>query len=512
MMRKSSNSTIASAAILLSIFSFVGKGLGLLRESLFAGFFGLSRNYDLFLVITIIPLIIPTILFYIVQNFFIPKYLKLKSTSGYGVRIFFINTIYQFLFLGIALSIVLIFLEKFLIFNLLSDISASEYEIVKVIFLLYCLSIPVSAVFSVLASYSQAEYDFKNPAIAQTLLNVFIILSVVCFASVENIRSIAYGYFIGNIIQTLYLYSILRFKYKLRFVRQEILKGSSYFNFSFFTIVIIELLNQLFPLIDRLFYNSVKSGGISALNYSTNLYLLPLSVISISYSTVMFPKMNELTSKINSDQLNAKLNSFLSTNIFIFSLISAIYIFFGDTIVQILFQRGKFSIYDTVQTKELLMVLSASLIFYSIYSILNKLLYSFGYLKQLLICSISVLIIKYLIVSLFINQLQEKILALSTSVSYLILFLAANYILSKNLGNDWNKNLISQILLNIFNALLSLILINILFNSFENISKLSEVVQMLGFIIIYLLNALFVRLNAFEVLKNSIFKMFFRFV
>lgn len=511
-MKKSANPTIANAAILLSIFLFVGRGLGLIRETLFAGYFGLSRNFDLFLVITIVPLIIPTILSYIAQNFFIPKYLKLKSTDHKASKVFFVNSIYQFLFLGIAISLILILLKNSLIHSLLYGISVSEYEIVKVIFVIYSLAIPFSAVFAVLASYSQAEYDFQSPVIAQTLLNVFVILSVLFLASVKNVQSIAYGYFGGNIIQTLYLYLILRFKYKFNFIRPKFLEGISQFNFSFLMIVIIEFLNQLFPFIDRSFYNSVNKGGISALNYSTNLYLLPLSVLSISYSTVMFPKMNDLMTRINTHDLKNKLNSFLSTNIFIFSLISAIYIYFGDSIIKILFQRGNFSSYDTAHTNELLLVLSASFIFYSIYTVLNKLIYSLGYLKQLLILSISVLIIKYLIISLFIDSLQEKILALSTSITYLVLFLVANFILSKELGKNWNKNLVSQIILNIFNVIFSLIIVNVLFNSSENFSKFQGVPKLLGFTMIFFLNAAFIKLNAFEVLKNSIFNIFYRLV
>lgn len=222
--------------------------------------------------------------------------------------------------------------------------------------------------------------------------------------------------------------------------------------------------------------------------------------------------MNDLMTRINTHDLKNKLNSFLSTNIFIFSLISAIYIYFGDSIIKILFQRGNFSSYDTAHTNELLLVLSASFIFYSIYTVLNKLIYSLGYLKQLLILSISVLIIKYLIISLFIDSLQEKILALSTSITYLVLFLVANFILSKELGKNWNKNLVSQIILNIFNVIFSLIIVNVLFNSSENFSKFQGVPKLLGFTMIFFLNAAFIKLNAFEVLKNSIFNIFYRLV
>ena len=83
-MNRKFTSTIAGASIFITAVLLVGRGLGLIREVIFANYFGLSAEYDLYLVATVLPITINTIILYIAQNFFIPnltqpeKYLKAK--------------------------------------------------------------------------------------------------------------------------------------------------------------------------------------------------------------------------------------------------------------------------------------------------------------------------------------------------------------------------------------------------------------------------------------------------
>ena len=69
--------------------------------------------------------------------------------------------------------------------------------------------------------------------------------------------------------------------------------------------------------------------------------------------------------------------------VFMFIPIFILFFAFGDSIITILFQRGKFSSSDTSVTFEVLRIYSLSLIFYASYTIINKMLYSTRMLTQL---------------------------------------------------------------------------------------------------------------------------------
>ena len=65
---KKFTTTIAGASIFIAVSGFLSKGIGFFREIVIANFFGLSVDYDIYLVGAVLPLTINTILLCIGQN------------------------------------------------------------------------------------------------------------------------------------------------------------------------------------------------------------------------------------------------------------------------------------------------------------------------------------------------------------------------------------------------------------------------------------------------------------
>ncbi len=77
-MSKKFASTVAGASIIIIFFTIIGRGLGLIREAAFAHQFGLSKEFDIYLIGAVIPAVINSIVMYLGQNYFIPNYKRFK--------------------------------------------------------------------------------------------------------------------------------------------------------------------------------------------------------------------------------------------------------------------------------------------------------------------------------------------------------------------------------------------------------------------------------------------------
>ena len=80
-MKQKFTSTIAGASIFISVIGLLSRGLGFIREMIFANNFGLETEFDLYLVAAVLPITINSIILYIGQNYFIPGFQKSNSVN-----------------------------------------------------------------------------------------------------------------------------------------------------------------------------------------------------------------------------------------------------------------------------------------------------------------------------------------------------------------------------------------------------------------------------------------------
>jgi len=504
-MKQKFTSTIAGASIFITAVLLIGRGLGLIREVIFANFFGLSAEYDLYLVATVLPITINTIILYIAQNFFIPNYnsTQKKSNSeavefaGFSVWLFFVG--------GLIISLALFFLSEKIFSLYLPDSSSISLESTISIFKIVLIAIPVFSASAVFSAYLQAKFEFRLPSLSQLLLNIAMIILVVVFQSSIGVKAIAFGYVAGAILQLLWL---------LYFVQKEVnlfqvkfFKRKKYFQIisgSLLIIVVIESISQLFLFSDRYFYNSVEPGGIAALNYATHLYLLPLSIISMAISTAIFPTLSKSINEETSET-EKHLNNFFSVNTLLFIPITIVMIFWGDIIIRILFERGEFTAHDSEMTYSALRIYAFSLIFFSSYAVLNKLIYSkklIGYLLLVAVISIS---LKFLLNFIFVDQFKQNGLALSTTLSYSSFFFFSFLVVMLRIKVRDKSYFFRELLWGLVNGTVGILLSSWVTSLlFQDFSIVSDIFQIVIFVLIYGLNSIISEHHSITLLTNTL--------
>jgi putative peptidoglycan lipid II flippase len=334
-----------------------------------------------------------------------------------------------------------------------------------------------------------------------------IIILVLSFTDALGVFTIPIGYLLGSIAQVMYLIYFMKNRNLLKpSVISLNIREFGKVEKTFGLIIIIELVNQFYIIVDRYFYGNVDSGGLAALNYANVLFALPISIISLALSTAIFPKLAESLSAKNSAMSEAHYLTGLQINIFLFIPITFVFILFGDSLIKLFYQRGSYTAQDTLLTFGILKLYTISLIFYSSYAIINKAIYGAGLVKNLLKISLIVFLIKIALNFLLVGDYKQNGLALATSVSYITLSLSCYYLIIKKLKFRISGHILRGILFYTMNGILSYIAAITSQNYFPLNSTLNLILILSVFIAVYTINIFILKPKEFLIFKETLGK------
>ena len=389
------------------------------------------------------------------------------------------------------------------------DSPISNYETIYSVFLIFLFTIPLSAGTSILSAYLQSVLEFRFPSIARLFLNVSTIIFVLIFAEKIGVLVIAIGYLTGAIIQLLYL--ILKSEIKIPSKVFQLLKAKdkskSAIKYSIVTIVLIEAISQLYLLFDRYFYNEVSTGGIAALNYAMALFIFPIGIFSMALATAIFPKITSTIREKDYKQIKSIFLDSLQVILFLFIPISFIFIFFSGEMVALIFQRGNFSQLSTQYTETALSFYSISLVFYAAYGVINKIFYSVGSTKTLLMITMTGSLLKLLLNLFLVKSLQHNGLALATTITYLYFFILSFGVLNKKLNMGSTLVFTTNLLIVLANAFFSYLITHIFVNSLDYKSNVINILQILLFVIIFIWNLSMIKHPSIKIFTGIYFRV-----
>ncbi len=510
-MKQKFASTIAGASIIISLLGLVSRSLGFLREMMFAAYFGLGPEFDLYLVGGVLPVTINFIILYIGQNYFVPGFQKINTSDPDAAQKYFSQTFLFFVLSGLFIALLLFFMSDMIMSLYLLTNSIDEKTTAIEVFRIFLITIPFSAGISILSALLQIKYEFKFPAISILVLNISILILVFLFTNKIGIYIIPIGYVIGTILQLVYLLIKTRTFFKPK-IKDHLFNYShikSIAGSSLLVIVLIEAISQLYSISDRYFYGSVSAGGIASLSFAYTIFFLPISIFSISFATALFPRITQSINNQATNDIEKIYNESISVNIFLFMPLTFILFYFGDALIRIAFERGKFLEHSTLITYGVLMCYSFSLVFYSAYALLNKIFYSLHLVKILLSITIFGILLKIVLNFLLVTEYHQYGLALSTSISYSFFFIASYFTLNSKLKIVDKTFFIREFFLHLLNCCICLLVLDITSELIGASSLISDILSIIGFLAIYLMNLLFLKHRTVFILYQTLQRLKF---
>ncbi len=198
---------------------------------------------------------------------------------------------------------------------------------------------------------------------------------------------------------------------------------------------------QINLMVDSFMASFLREGSISQLYYADRVMELVLGVFTISLATVILPNMAQSAASKNMEELKGTLLFSLRAMAFVAIPATVGLFVLAGPIVHILFERGRFTSFDTEATAVALAYYALGLFFISIVRIFVSAFYSLQDTKTPVKVAFVALFTNIILNLILMQPLKQGGIALATSLASALSVMQLIYIFQKRYGAlDWKKS------------------------------------------------------------------------
>lgn len=357
------------------ILNMVSRVLGLFREILIATYFGASGTTDAYFTATRVSNFFTTLLGEgALGSAFIPIYNDVKMSDGeQEAKNFTCNVLNMIISFSFWTSLLTILFSKQIIRDILGFKDPTRIELASNLLKImgfYLLFISISGVISsILNNYGK----FYISTLVGIIFNLTIIIGTFISKNTIGIYGLAISFLLSGLFQVL-----IQIPSFLKIIKEyKLIYNINDKNLRIFLLAMIPTLIGIFgyqinELVATRFAASLKIGTISAINYASRIYLLPIGIFAISLSVVVFPNLSKAASRNDLEYFKLYLERGLNllATLIIPSSIGLLY--YSKEIINLIFGYGKFSKESIIMTSEILQFYALGLLFFSSIHLLTR--------------------------------------------------------------------------------------------------------------------------------------------
>lgn len=261
---------------------------------------------------------------------------------------------------------------------------------------------------------------FGLPAAAPTLFNVAMIVSTLWPQDQTqwNGQALAWGVIVGGVLQLVVLFpALIELGYlpkpTLNLRNKDVGKVLKAMGPGILGLSLL----QVTTLVNLNFSSSLGQGPISYLNLADRLMELPLSLVSVSLGAALLPTLSRLAQQSKKSEMISVLYDGFKLNLFI-SLAAAVGLFvLAHPIVELLFERGRFSSQETLIVADVVRIYSGILIFTASVRVFVPGFYAINNTWIPAVVSLVALVVHVLLAPVLMQSMGLRGLNISTLVS-----------------------------------------------------------------------------------------------
>ncbi|HEX7335210.1 MAG TPA: murein biosynthesis integral membrane protein MurJ, partial [Pyrinomonadaceae bacterium] len=342
---------------------FVGAGIlisriiGLVRQRIFAYYFGSSAEGDAFSAAFRIPNFLQNVFGEgALSASFIPVYAKLLAQEDEKEAARVANAIFSILALVTAVIVLIGVLATPYIVTLIAagfeeERRALTITLVRIFFPGAALLVLSAWCLGVLNSHHKFFISYTAPV----AWNAAIIAALLFFGSRLDLSSLAeataWGSVVGSALQFgVQLPMVLRLIHRFRPVLTLASPHVRQVLHSFFPVFMSRGVVQISAFVDAFLASFLGQGAVVALTYAQSLYTLPVSLFGMSVSAAELPAMSKTLGKaeVVAETLRHRLDEGLRRISFFIVPSAVAFLALGDVIAAVLYQTGKFTRDDSI--------------------------------------------------------------------------------------------------------------------------------------------------------------------
>ena len=436
---------LARAAGIVSLATLASRLLGLIREQVFAAFFGAGLAVDAFQVAFRIPNLLRDLFAEgAMSAAFVPTLTRVQETEGRDAAMRLANLVINFLVVTVSVICILGIVFADHIVPLMApgfgqvpgklELTTQMTRIMTPFLLLVALAAAVMGVLN-------TRRVFFIPAIAPTMLNLALIASGFLIAPIcprfglEPIVGMAFGVLLGGLgqlfIQVPALWSQgFRWRPEISFRDPGVLR-------------IVTLMapaavglaaTQVNIFVNTFLASLLPQGSVSWLNYAYRLMQLPIGLFGVAIATVTLAEVSRHAARREMPALKRTISFSLRFGLFLTLPATMILMALAHPIVALLYQHGRFGASDSWQTAQALWGYAVGLSAFSAVRVLVPVYYSLGMTRIPVTISFVTIAINVVLNIMLMEPLQHRGLALATSISSVLNFVLLFEVLRRKIG------------------------------------------------------------------------------
>ncbi len=450
--KKKQASSVAVAALIVSIFGILSRILGLLRDRVLSAHYGAGDILDVYYAAFRIPDFIFELL--IVGSFsaaFIPVFTRLRVRDKYEES----WQLAQDLLLLFTLSISFFAIFAVIFAPQLMHVVAPGFTEEKILlstkFIKIMLISPIFlAASAIIGGILVSLKRFVLYASAPIFYNIGIIIGItVIVPYLNNPIGLAWGVVLGAFLHfsihlialsgtswkfklpTFYFYKNPNVKSVLHLMIPRVFGGAS---------------NQISLIFVTIFASGLASGSLVVFTFAQNIQSVILGLVGTSFALAVFPSLSIKYAKGDLEKFSILLDRTLRRILFYSVPMSVLFWILRVQIVRVIYGAGHFNWKATNITTQVLGILLISAFAQALIPLLARAFYAMGNTKTPVYVAILSQIINFLCIALFIKDYKINAIALAFTISTLFNAIVLFFVIYRKLDFVAIKQLINSLL------------------------------------------------------------------
>ena len=364
---------------LVVIITVVSKCLGLIRDMVFASYYGTTFMADAFQVAIKIPTqLVDIVLGSAIVSTFIPIFNELMQRDGKEKANHFAGNFINFIAtISTLLAVVGIILAPYIVKLIAGGLNSDTYALaVNLVRITFPMMIFTSLAFS-FVGLLQSYGEFNIPAGISGLSNLIVILFLIFFNDKLGVYGLSYCMVFAWLIQLLVQIPFAKkFGYKFRFFidfKDDNLKRVFVLALPILISTAVIPINML--VLTR-FASELGTSNISTLDYAYKIYLVIYGIFTYAIGNIIFPELSRNAGEGYEEEFKSLVSKGLRLIAFLLIPMTVGIIIYSKDIVSILYERGEFTAESVFNTGSALAFFALGIIGAGIVEIMNKSFYA----------------------------------------------------------------------------------------------------------------------------------------
>ena len=337
------------SSLFVSLLSLFISFISFFSQILIANYFGASSDLDVFLAASSIPTMIAAIITSAFSYSLTPLLIKSRFNNSFNYDIYLGKFIVKITMLASCVFLIGVLLSLFSIKFLYPNFLGQRYDLfVKVSIITWVTSL-ISIILSFFVSLFNSKEMFKYPLILSVLPYILSIILMYYLRFYLGILAIPLGVMIGTLIN--FIISIAANNKDIKYTKLKNSEVSISINNYIKKIPVVSIAMLCFSIyqsIDAYWGPRLGENNLSYLGYCQRIVIAVGTLVIVGPSTVLVPRLTiAIAENRKMDFLNDS-TTVVKLIIALGSILALIFSILSKSIIEIMFQRGKFTNENTI--------------------------------------------------------------------------------------------------------------------------------------------------------------------